>query len=87
MGLTVHGGAIATLADTAAMAAARADDVVSEKFGGSTASLTVNYVAAADLTAVDQVIRRGKRLSHIEVTVSAAAGRVAAKDLATYNFA
>lgn len=90
MGRTVHGGAIAALADTAAMAAAWADDVMPEKFGGSTASLTVNYVAAADaadLTAVGQVIRRGKRLSHIDVTVSDAAGRVVAKALATYNFA
>ncbi|TDZ90350.1 PaaI family thioesterase [Mycobacteroides salmoniphilum] len=90
MGHTVHGGAIATLADTAAMAAAWADDAVPEKLGGSTASLTVNYVTAADaadLTAVAQVVRRGKRLSHIEVTVSDATGRVIAKALATYNFA
>lgn len=48
MGQTVHGGAIATLADTAAMAAAWADDVVPEKFGGATASLAVNYVCAAN---------------------------------------
>ncbi|MGH3723125.1 MAG: PaaI family thioesterase [Mycobacterium sp.] len=90
MSNTVHGGAIATLADTAAMAAAWADDVVPEKFGGSTASLTVNYVSAADaadLTAVGQVVRRGKRLSHLEVTVSDATGQVVAKALATYNFA
>ncbi|TDH17766.1 PaaI family thioesterase [Mycobacteroides franklinii] len=90
MGHTGHGGAIATLADTAAMAAAWADDTVPEKFGGSTASLTVNYVSAADatdLTAVGQVVRRGKRLSNIEVTVADPAGRVVAKALATYNFA
>ncbi|TDZ45975.1 PaaI family thioesterase [Mycobacteroides franklinii] len=90
MGHTVYGGAIATLADTAAMAAAWADDTVPEKFGGSTASLTVNYVSAADatdLTAVGQVVRRGKRLSNIEVTVADPAGRVVAKALATYNFA
>lgn len=90
VGRTVHGGAIATLADTAAMAAAWADDVVPEKFGGSTASLTVNYVSAADaadLTAVGQVVRRGKRLSNIEVTVTDAGGQVVAKALATYNFA
>ncbi|MUM16738.1 PaaI family thioesterase [Mycobacterium sp. CBMA271] len=90
MGQTVHGGAIATLADTAAMAAAWADDVVPERVGGSTASLTVNYVSAADaadLTAVGQVVRRGKRLSNIEVTVSDTAGAVVAKALATYNFA
>ncbi|WJR32130.1 PaaI family thioesterase [Mycobacteroides immunogenum] len=90
MGQTVHGGAIATLADTAAMAAAWADDVEPEKFGGSTASLTVNYVSAADaadLTAVGQVVRRGRRLSNIEVTVCDSTGRVVAKALATYNFA
>ncbi|AIC71754.1 PaaI family thioesterase [Mycobacteroides abscessus] len=90
LGQTVHGGAIATLADTAAMAAAWADDVVPEKFGGATASLAVNYVSAAnaaDLTAVGQVVRRGKRLSNIEVTVCDSAGQVVAKALATYNFA
>lgn len=90
LGQTVHGGAIATLADTAAMAAAWADDVVPEKSGGATASLAVNYVSAAnaaDLTAVGQVVRRGKRLSNIEVTVCDSAGQVVAKALATYNFA
>ncbi|MBA0045142.1 PaaI family thioesterase [Mycobacteroides sp. LB1] len=90
LGQTVHGGAIATLADTAAMAAAWADDVVPEKPGGSTASLTVDYVApanASDLTAVGQVIRRGKRLCACEITVSDAGGQVIAKALATYSFA
>ncbi|SKW58797.1 Putative thioesterase [Mycobacteroides abscessus subsp. massiliense] len=52
--------------------------------------MTVNYVSAAeaaDLTAVGQVVRRGKRLSNIEVTVSDGTGQVVAKALATYNFA
>lgn len=88
MGQTVHGGAIATLADTAAMAAAWADDVVPEVRWR-------NGFACHQLRLRGQRRRpyRGpggpprKRLSNIEVTVCDSAGQVVAKALATYNFA
>lgn len=90
LGQTVHGGAIATLADVAATAAAWADNTVPDKVGGSTVSLTVDFVAPAvgkDLTAVGRVIRRGKRICTCEVDVVDSESQVVAKALATYNFA
>src|SRR3954463_4368471 len=44
---TVHGGAIATLADTAAMAAAWSGAEVPERVQGSTVSLALQYARAA----------------------------------------
>jgi uncharacterized protein (TIGR00369 family) len=89
MGDVVHGGAISTLADTAAMAAAWADDEVPEALAGATVSLTVEFVNAAratDLTARAEVVKRGRSLSFIDITVRDTAGEVVAKALATYKF-
>src|SRR5690349_2410291 len=47
MGDVVHGGAIASLIDTAGMAAAWADDAEPEALAGATVSLHVDYVAPA----------------------------------------
>jgi uncharacterized protein (TIGR00369 family) len=88
-GDVVHGGAISTLADTAAMAAAWADDEIPEAPAGATVSLTVDFVSAAratDLTARAEVVRRGRRMSFIDITVRDAGGDVVAKALATYKF-
>lgn len=89
MGDTVHGGAIAALADTAAMAAAWAVEEEAPDARGSTASLTVAYVAPArgeDLRAEAVVVRRGRRLCACEVRVTAPGPRVVATALATYAF-
>jgi len=89
IGDVVHGGAISSLADTAAMAAAWADDVVPEALAGSTVSITIDFIAPAkgsDLVAEARVIRRGKRLSFIDIDVRDPDGNVVAKALATYNF-
>jgi uncharacterized protein (TIGR00369 family) len=43
----VHGGAIASLIDTAGMTAGWADDAVPESLNGSTVSLNVSYLTAA----------------------------------------
>jgi uncharacterized protein (TIGR00369 family) len=72
-GATVHGGAIATLADTAAMAAAWCDGPVPAQLRGSTVTLTVNYLAPAnesDLTARARVLRRGRSLVQIAVDIT-----------------
>ena len=85
----VHGGAVATLADTAAMAAAWSDDVEPEALAGATVALSIDYVAAArgsDLTARAEVVRRGRSLCFLDVTVSDAGGEVVAKAIATYRF-
>ena len=87
IGDVVHGGAIATLADTAAMAAAWASDDVPEQLSGATVSLTLDYLAAArgDLTADAHVLRRGGRLVYVRVDVADAAGTPVAAAQAVYS--
>jgi uncharacterized protein (TIGR00369 family) len=80
-GDVVHGGAIASLLDTAGMAAAWSDDTVPEKVAGATVSMSVSYAAAAvasDLTAHASVVRRGRSLCFCEVRVTDAEGKVVA---------
>jgi uncharacterized protein (TIGR00369 family) len=84
----VHGGAIATLADCAVMAAAWAGAEVPESMRGVTVSLTLEYLDPArgeDLRAHGRVIRRGRSLCACEVDVCAPDGRLVAKGLATYK--
>jgi uncharacterized protein (TIGR00369 family) len=77
----VHGGAIASLIDTAGMAAAWSDDTEPESLVGSTVTLNVNYVSAArgqDLTATASVVKRGRNMVFSEVRVTEPGGRVVA---------
>jgi len=77
----VHGGAIASLIDTAGMAATWSDDTEPESLAGSTVTLNVNYVAAArgqDLTATASVVKRGRSMVFSEVRVTERGGRVVA---------
>jgi uncharacterized protein (TIGR00369 family) len=92
IGDVVHGGAIATLIDTVATAAAWADDTdVPDSATGSTVSMTVEYIEAArgsDLLGSSVVVRRGRSLCFCEVTVTEPpAERVVAKGLVVYHFA
>ena len=85
----VHGGAIASLIDTAGMAAAWADDVEPEALAGATVSLHVDYVAAArgeDLLATATVARRGRSLAFTDVRVTEPGGRLVAKGSLVYRF-
>jgi uncharacterized protein (TIGR00369 family) len=80
-GDVAHGGAIATLLDTAGMAAAWSDDAVPERVAGATVSMALSFVAAArasDLTAVATVVRRARELCFCDVTVTDAEDRVVA---------
>src|SRR4051812_21741719 len=89
MGDVVHGGAIASLIDTAGMAATWADDVEPESVAGATVSLNVDYVAAArgqDLVATASVVRRGRSLCFTEVTVTEPDGKVVAKGSVVQRF-
>lgn len=89
MGDVIHGGAIATLVDTAGMAAAWADGEVPETLGGSTVTLNVDYLAAArgtDLTAEAEVTRRGRRLCFVEVRVSEPDGRPIARGSMVHSY-
>ena len=89
MGDVVHGGAIASLLDTASMAAAWSDDTVPEALAGGTVSMNVDYVSAAravDLVATAVAVRRGRSLCFCEVTVADPEGAVIAKGLAVHRF-
>jgi uncharacterized protein (TIGR00369 family) len=89
LGEVVHGGAVSTLIDTAAMAAAWASDEVPASLGGSTVALSVNFASAAsgvDLRAEAKVAKRGGRLSFCEVRVTDPEGTVVAHGIATYRF-
>ena len=87
LGEVVHGGVIASLADTAAMAASWATEEIPENLRGTTVGLTISYLTAAssqDLTAEARVIRRGKNLCFVDVEISGSKGLVA-KALVTYK--
>jgi uncharacterized protein (TIGR00369 family) len=88
IGEVVHGGAISTLADTAAMAAAWASDEVPQSVAGATVSLSVSFVAAASgcgLRALARVRRRGGRMVFVDVDVEDDGGRLVAQALAVYR--
>jgi uncharacterized protein (TIGR00369 family) len=77
----VHGGAIATLIDTAGMAATWSDDTEPDSLAGSTVTLNVNYLSAArgkDLTATATVVKRGRNMVFSDVRVTEPDGRVVA---------
>lgn len=87
-GTIVHGGAIASLIDTAAAVAAWSDAEVPSKVRGVTINLTVTYLALAsheDLQAVARVLHRGRTLVYLDVEVRSASGRAIAKGLVTYK--
>jgi len=91
-GDVVHRGAIATLIDTAAMAAAWAyDEEAPEGATGSTVSMTVEYLEAArggDLLATGTPARRGRSLCFCDVEVTEPpGGRLVAKGMVVYRFA
>ena len=84
----VHGGALSTLIDTAATAAAWAGAETTGSLRGTTVALSVNFVGAArgqDVTAAARVVRRGKTLVFVDVDATGADGTVVAKGLVTYK--
>ena len=89
MGEVVHGGAISSLIDTAAAAAAWSGAEVPERPRASTIGLTVDFLAPArgqGVIAEAHVVRRGGRgLCFCEVRVSAEDGDQVALALVTYQ--
>lgn len=88
IGTVVHGGAIASLIDTAAMVAAWSEGEMPAKARGTTVNLTVAYLSAAqqeDLRAMARVLRRGRNLVYLDVEVTGASGKAVAKGLVTYK--
>jgi uncharacterized protein (TIGR00369 family) len=89
IGDVVHGGAISTLVDTAAMAAAWSAIEFDEPPRGTTVGLSVDFLSAgraADLLAEARVLRRGSSLCFCEVKVRPAGGdELVATALVTYK--
>jgi uncharacterized protein (TIGR00369 family) len=88
MGDVVHGGAISSLIDAAAAAAAVSAAEGDTLAGGTTVALSVSLLAAArgsDLSARARVIRRGNAISFLEVDVTDGDGSPVAKGLVTYR--
>ena len=86
-GEVVHGGAVASLIDSAGVVAVWSN-VPSEITRGATASITVNYLAAAegvDLTAEARIVRRGRSVVFVEVDVSSPDGEPVAKGTLVYK--
>jgi uncharacterized protein (TIGR00369 family) len=87
MGDVVHGGAISSLIDTAAAAAAWSGAEVPERIRASTIGITVEFLAPArgqGVTAEARVLRRGA-ITFLAVDVVADDGQVVATALVTYR--
>ncbi len=87
-GDVVHGGAISSLVDAAAAAAAVSAAEGDTLAGGTTVDISVSLLAAArgsDLHARARVIRRGRSISFVEVDVEGQGRGPVAKGLVTYR--
>ena len=79
----IHGGIVAALVDAAMGAAMRSAYTAGE--GATTVSLTVNYLEPAreELIAEGRVVRAGRSLASVEVSVSDKSGRAVAHAIGT----
>jgi uncharacterized protein (TIGR00369 family) len=84
----VHGGAILSLADSAATAAVWSTVEEREKYRGLTIDLSLSFISAArnvDLIARAQVLKRGRSICYCEVDVETEAGVLIAKAKVAYK--
>src|SRR5436305_821779 len=90
LGDVVHGGAIASLIDTAGVTAAWGDESPADGLGGATVSMSVDYVAAAratDVVARARVVRRGRSLCFVTVEALDDDGRIVATGQVCHRYA
>lgn len=89
VGTVIHGGAIASLMDTAGAVAAWSDVEAPASGRGSTVNLTVSYLAPAqreDVQAIARVLRRGRQMVFLDIeVVGSTSGQLVAKGQATYK--
>lgn len=88
VGATLHGGAIASLIDTAAMAAAWSDAEISHEPRGASVNIAVTFLAPASEENVEahaEVVRRGRTLVFCDVEARTDSGVMVAKGLVTYR--
>ena len=81
----IHGGAIASLIDTAAVVAVWTDPKMQRS---ATISMTVNYVNAGistDLIADAKVRKRGRRIASLSIEVTDQLGQLVADSLVIYK--
>lgn len=89
-GGTPHGGAVATLMDTAGAAAVWNGHDYDRGTRGSTVSLTINYLGAARgeaVIATAHCTRRAKELNFVAVEATSESGRPVANAVMTYRIA
>jgi uncharacterized protein (TIGR00369 family) len=88
VGEMVHGGAIASLVDVAATAAAWATPRATLQARGSTIGFSINYLKpglGCDLHCEARVIQRGRAVCVVDVSVANAAAGVVARAMVTYR--
>lgn len=81
---TVHGGVLATLADTAVAFALSTN--FDGKMGFATADLTIHFLARArsDVRARARILKKGRRINVGDVEILDAGGRAVARALASF---
>ena len=90
LGDLVHGGAIASLVDVAATAAAWASPRVEPGGRGTTIGFAISYLAGGrgqDLVATARAIQRGGSITVVDVDVHGADGTYVARATVTYKIA
>jgi uncharacterized protein (TIGR00369 family) len=88
VGDLVHGGAIASLVDVAATAAAWATPAAGLEARGTTVGFSLSFLAPArgcDLVADARVVKRGGTLCVVDVGVEHDDGTIVARALVTYK--
>lgn len=86
----LHGGALATLIDTAGSAAVMAGHDFNHGSRLATVSMAVQYLSVApgeDVVAEARCTRRGRQIHHAEVAVRSLGGKQLAQGLVTVNIA
>jgi len=87
-GAVYHGGAVASLVDTAGAAAVWAGHDFDNGVRAATISMTINYTGAGrsgDLVADATCVRRGRELSFAEIKVTGPDGRLVATASLVYR--
>ena len=87
-GRVYHGGAIASLVDTAGASAVWAGHDFDKGVKASTVGMSLNYLGAAygsDLVAEARCVKRGKELAFSEITVTDPEGKLVANGILTYR--
>jgi uncharacterized protein (TIGR00369 family) len=88
VGEMVHGGAIASLVDIAATAAAWATPRATLQARGSTIGFSINYLRpglGCDLYCDARVIQRGRAICMVDVSVANSDAEVVARAMVTYR--